>query len=70
MTEQLTSASELVSSKWTVITLSVLGVPMLVLYRIAVDSRGIADMVWFLKLVLIQLVIYFAVVWLSLRAKD
>ena len=50
--------------------LSILGVATLVLYRIAVRSKGASDIVWFLKLVLIQLTIYFAVVWLSLRTKD
>lgn len=50
--------------------LSILGVATLVLYRIAVRSKGASDIVWFLKLVLIQLIIYFAVVWLSLRTKD
>ena len=50
--------------------LSILGVATLVLYRIAVRSKGTSDIVWFLKLVLIQLIIYFAVVWLSLRTKD
>ena len=50
--------------------LSILGVATLVLYRIAVRSKGTSDIVWFLKLVLIQLIIYFAVVWLSLRTND
>ncbi len=70
MTEQLTSASELVSSKWTVITLSVLGVAMLVLYRIAVDSKGVADIAWFLKLLVVQIVLYLSVAWLSVRTRD
>jgi alpha-1,6-mannosyltransferase len=50
--------------------LSILGLLTLVLYRIAVRSKGASDIVWFLKLVLIQLIIYFAVVWLSWRTKD
>ncbi len=70
MTEQLTSASELVSSKWTVITLSVLGVAMLVLYRIAVDTKGVADIAWFLKLVVVQIVLYLSAAWLSVRTRD
>jgi hypothetical protein len=55
--------------KWTV-TLSLLGVAMLVLYRVAVHSKGVADIAWFLKLVAVQIVVYVAVVWLSLRTKD
>jgi len=43
---------------------------MLVLYRIAVHSKGVADMPWFLKLVAVQIVIYLAAVWLSLRSRD
>src|SRR4029079_3513903 len=58
-----------VSPKWTV-TLSILGVAMLVLFRIAVHSKEVPDIAWFLKFVFIQLVIYFAVAWLSLRTKD
>jgi len=56
-------------SRWTV-TLSILGVVMLVLYRVGVRSRTVPDILFFLKLVLIQLLIYFGVVWLSLRTKD
>ena len=55
--------------KWTV-TLSLLGVATLVLYRIAVHSKGVADIAWFLKLVAVQIVIYVAVAWLSLHTKD
>ena len=69
MSEQGPETLRSVSSRWTV-TLSILGVAMLVLYRIAVHSKEVADIVWFLKLVLIQLIIYFGVAWLSLRAKD
>ena len=70
MTEQLTSASRFVSSKWTFITLSVLGVAMLVLYRIAVDSKGVADIAWFLKLVVVQIVLYLSAAWISVRTRD
>src|SRR6266496_3286021 len=70
MTEKLTSASELVSLKWTVITLSVIGVAMLVLYRIAADSKGVVDIAWFLKLVVVQIVLYLSAAWLSVRTRD
>src|SRR4030095_15767435 len=70
MTEQSPTKFGSVSTKWTVLTLSILGVAMLVLYRIAVHSNRVADIVWFLKLVLIQLVIYFGVAWLMLRPRD
>ena len=50
--------------------LLLLGVAMLLLFRIAVHSKGVADIRWFLELVVIQSVIYLAVAWLSLRSSD
>ena len=70
MSEHPRAALKFVSAKSTVIALSVLGVAMLVLYRIAVHSKGVADIAWFLKLVVVQIVIYLAVAWLSLRSSD
>jgi hypothetical protein len=58
------------ASFWWIVTLSILGVAMLILFRIAVHAKTVPEIVWFLKLVLIQLVIYFGVAWLSLRTKD
>src|SRR5690242_3449921 len=58
-----------VSNK-SAVTLAILGVAMLVLYRVAVHAKGVADIAWFLKLVLVQAVIYLAVVWLTLRSQD
>jgi len=69
MSEQSRATFRPVSLKWTV-TLSILGVAMLVLFRVAVHARHVPEIVWFLKLVLIQLLIYFGVAWLSLRTKD
>src|SRR5215212_7151570 len=69
MSEQSGAVFRSVSVKSTV-TLSVLGVAMLALYRIAVHSRGVADMPWFLKLVVVQIIIYLAAAWLSLHSKD
>jgi len=54
----------------TKIALSILGIAMLLLFRVAVHSKGVADMPWFLELVVIQSVIYVAVSWLSLRSGD
>jgi hypothetical protein len=70
MSEQSTPALRFASTKWTMLTLSVLGVATVLLYRIAVHSKGVADISWFLKLVLVQIVIYVAAAWLSLRTKD
>ncbi len=50
--------------------LTILGIAMLVLYRIAVHSRAVPDLPWFLKLVALQVFIYLGAVWLSLRTKD
>ena len=54
----------------TAIALSVLGIAMLVLVRIAAPSKGVDDIAWFLELVVVQSVIYLAVSWLSLRSSD
>jgi hypothetical protein len=59
MTEQPQAASRPVNAKQTVM-LTVLGIAMLVLCRTAVHSRGVADITWFLKLVVTQTVIYLA----------
>ena len=69
MSEQPRTVFTSVSAKWAV-TLSVLGVAMLLLSRIAVHSKGVADILWFLKLVVVQIVIYLAAAWLSLRTRD
>src|SRR5215212_1079231 len=69
MSEQSHAAFRSVSAKSTV-TLIVLGVAMLVLYRIAVHSKSVADIAWFLKLVLVQIVIYLAAASLSLHSRD
>ena len=69
MSEQSPVVFRSVSLKSTV-TLSVLGVATLALYRIGVHSKGVADITWFLKLVVIQVVIYVAVAWLCFRTKD
>jgi hypothetical protein len=70
MSEQSTVTFRFVSTKWTVVALSTLGVAMLALYSIAVHSKGVADIAWFLKLVVVQIVIYLAAAWLSLRSRD
>jgi alpha-1,6-mannosyltransferase len=69
MSDQWPAAWRSVSSKWTV-TLSVLGVAMLLLYRIAVHSKGGGDIAWFLKLVVVQIVIYLVTAWLVVHTKD
>jgi alpha-1,6-mannosyltransferase len=69
MSEPSPAALKLISTRWTIIALSLLGVSMLVLYRLAVQSKGIGDIAWFLKIVVIQSAIYLAVAWLSLRSR-
>jgi alpha-1,6-mannosyltransferase len=69
MTEQPQAASRPVNAKQTVM-LTVLGIAMLVLCRTAVHSRGVADITWFLKLVVTQTVIYLAAAWLCVRSRD
>ena len=52
------------------IVLIVLGVASLLLYRLGVRAEGTKDIVWFLKLVGVQTVLYAPVAWLSLRARQ
>jgi alpha-1,6-mannosyltransferase len=69
MSEQPRVAFRAASAMWTVM-LSLLGIAMLLLYRVAVHAKSVPDLLWFLKLVVVQIVIYLAVVWLSLRTAD
>jgi alpha-1,6-mannosyltransferase len=69
MTKQPQAAFRSVNAKWTVM-LSVLGITMLVLCRTAVHSKDVADIAWFLKIVVLQIVVYLAAAWLSLRSRD
>lgn len=52
------------------VTLSVLGVATLVLYRVGVHAKGVPGLPWLLELVAVQLVIYLAVSWLTVRSAD
>jgi alpha-1,6-mannosyltransferase len=69
MSEQPRTLFRSVSTKSTV-TLSILGIAMLLLYRIAVHSKSVPDIRWFLTLVAVQIVIYLGAAWLSLRGRD
>src|ERR1044071_7680861 len=69
MSEQTSAVFRSVNIKSTV-TLSVLGIATLALYRMGVHSKGVADILWFLKLVVVQIVIYVAAAWLCLRTED
>ena len=69
MSEQPRAAFTFAITKATML-LTALGIATLVLYRIAVHAKGVTDIVWFLKLVAVQIAIYFAIAWLCLRTKD
>jgi alpha-1,6-mannosyltransferase len=47
-----------------------IGVILLVLYRIGLHSRGVTDIVWFIKLALVQSALYLTAVWLIVRARS
>jgi alpha-1,6-mannosyltransferase len=53
----------------TNVLLAGLGAILLVLYRIGLHSRGVVDIIWFIKLALVQSVLYLIVVWLIVRAR-
>jgi hypothetical protein len=70
MSEQSPAALKLIHTRWTIVALSVAGIATLVLYRVAVHSKGVVDIAWFLMLVVIQSAFYLGVAWLSLRSRD
>src|SRR6476469_7985410 len=70
MSEAPSTAPKFFSTKWIAITVTFLGVAMLVVYRVAVHSRNVPDIAWFLKLVVVQIVLYVCAAWLSVRSKD
>lgn len=53
----------------TNVLLAGIGAILLVLYRIGLHSRGVADIIWFIKLALVQSVLYLIVVWLIVRTR-
>src|SRR5256885_7857486 len=54
----------------TNVLLAAIGAILLILYRIGLHSQGAADIVWFIKLALIQSVLYLIVAWLIVRARS
>ena len=70
MSDERSSARAFVNTRWTTIALALLGVATLVVYRVAVQSKGVADIGWFLKLVLVQIVFYVCAAWLTARTGD
>src|SRR2546426_612702 len=43
---------------------------LLILYRIGLHSRGVTDIVWFIKLALVQSALYLIAAWLIVRARS
>ena len=70
MTEDLPATPKGLSANRIAIVLIVLGVASLVLYKMGVRAEGTRDIVWFLKLVGVQAMIYIAAAWLGLRGKE
>ncbi len=70
MIEDSLATSRRLGTNRSAIVLSVLGVALVVLYRIGVRAEGAKDIVWFLKLVGAQTPLYLAAVWLCLRGRD
>ncbi len=54
----------------TNVLLAAIGAILLILYRIGLHSRGAADIVGFIKLALIQSVLYLIAAWLIVRARS
>ena len=70
MTEEPQTTHGGLSGNRVATLLVVPGIALLVLYRIGVRAEGVRDIVWFLKVVGVQSVIYFGAVWLSLRVRE
>lgn len=59
-----------ISSVATSVSLSLIGCLLLVLYRVGLQSPGGADIVWFVKVALVQSAIYLVATWLILRTRN
>lgn len=53
----------------TNVLLAGIGAVLLILCRIGLHSRGVTDIVWFIKLALVQSALYLIVAWLIVRAR-
>ena len=54
----------------TNVLLAAVGVILLILYRIGLHSQGVSDVVWFIKLALVQFALYLVAAWLIVRARS
>ncbi len=53
----------------TNVLLAAVGTILLILYRIGLHARGVTDIVWFIKLALVQSALYLIAAWLIVRAR-
>jgi alpha-1,6-mannosyltransferase len=70
MIKDLPSTPKRLSTTWTAIVLSVLGIGLLILYRIGVHARDPSNILWFLKIVGVQAPLYLAAAWLCLHTAE
>src|SRR5260370_38188882 len=54
----------------TNVLVAAVGAILLILYRIGLHSRGVTDIVWFIKLALVQSALYLIAAWLIVRARS
>jgi alpha-1,6-mannosyltransferase len=54
----------------TNVQLAAVGVVLLVLYRTGLHAQGVTDIVWFIKLALVQSALYLVAAWLIIRARN
>ena len=52
------------------LSLAVIGFLLIVLYRLGLRSRDVADILWFLKIALVQSVLYLVAAWLIWRVRS
>ena len=70
MNEEWLATPKHSSAKRIAIVLIVLGVSLLVLFRVGIRAEGPKDISWFLTIVGIQTLLYLAAAWLVLRKRD
>src|SRR5260370_1525737 len=65
----ITASRERKTLTVTNVLVAVIGAILLILYRIGLHCRGVIDIVWFIKLALVQSALYLIAAWLIVRAR-
>ena len=58
------------NSNKVAVALILLGLALLIIYRVGVRAEGVKDIIWFLELAGVQVALYFAASWITLRQTE